>query len=267
MLMLLNFERCRYRCTDVYGAIMTSSWSWPQLFAPFEPRTPITLNVMFFRRITFPTGSSSSPKRLDLTVVPMQHTRAASRVSSSVKKRPSVTVQLLMFRTSVATPCTFPDQFFAPYIICTVVLTCGLTPCTRCPSSRLIASASPAVIVWPWPIPPETGPWLRLSGNTIIRLLPIEEISFTIIVFAPSPMAMARITATIPMPMPRHDRNDRMGFRPSDFSDTLKIVVKLIRLLQRLVWCGVFIVLETRIRRPSARFPWRDASSRRGDCR
>ena len=45
------------------------------------------------------------------------------------------------------TPCTLPAQFFAPYIICTVVRTWGLTPFTRPASSRFTASASPAVIV------------------------------------------------------------------------------------------------------------------------
>ena len=108
-----------------------------------------------------------------------------------------------------------------------MVLTWGLTLFTRCPSSRLIASASSAVIVWPCPIPPDTGPRLRRSGNTIMRLLPIDEISLTIIVFAPSPIAIARMTATIPMPMPRHERNERIGFRPSDLRETLNIVRKL----------------------------------------
>ena len=184
---------------------------------------------MFLSRITLPTGSSSSPKRFDRTVSPSTHTRAARRTSSSVKNRPSATVQLLIVSTSVETPRTFPDQFFAPYIIWAPVFTWGLTPCTRWPSSRLIASASPAVIVWPWPRPPETGPWLRRSGNTITRLLPIDEISFTIIVFAPSPIAIARMTATMPMPMPRHERNERTGLRPRDLSETRKIVRKLMQ--------------------------------------
>ena len=86
---------------------------------------------MFLSRIILPIGLSSSPKRFDWTVVPITHTRAASLVSSSVKNLPSVTVQLLMSRTSVATPCTLPAQFFAPYIICTMVLTWGLTLFTR----------------------------------------------------------------------------------------------------------------------------------------
>ena len=64
MLMDLNFERDSTRPTVVYGAITVSSWSCPQPFAPFDARTPTTLNGIAPIRIVCPTGSSSSSKSL-----------------------------------------------------------------------------------------------------------------------------------------------------------------------------------------------------------
>ncbi len=152
MLTLLNFERCSTRPTVVYGAITTSSWSCPHPFAPLETSTPTTLNGILPKRTDCPTGFSS-PNRLATTVVPSTHTREQLRSSASVKKRPSATSQFRMAGMSEDTPEMRPIQFLSWRIICTLTFTEGDTPWTRCPSSRLTAFASSAVIVWPDPMP------------------------------------------------------------------------------------------------------------------
>ena len=129
---------------------------------------------------------------------------------------------------SVETPCTLPAQFLAPYIICTFVLTCGLTPWMMWESCFLTASASSAVIVCPCPMPPETGPWLRRSGKTIIRLLPIDDICLTIIVEAPLPIASTEMTAAMPTMMPMQVRSERVLLRIMARIATLNTMPKFI---------------------------------------
>ncbi len=94
MLIERNLERWSTRPTVVYGAITVSSWSCPQLFAPFAASTPITLNGIAPMRMVAPTASSPSSKRLALTVVPITQTRAQARCSDSSKNLPSAMFQL-----------------------------------------------------------------------------------------------------------------------------------------------------------------------------
>ena len=56
--------------------MMVSSWSRPQLLAPFFLRTPNTWNGRFLTRIVWPTGSPP-PKSSSTTVWPTTATRAA----------------------------------------------------------------------------------------------------------------------------------------------------------------------------------------------
>ncbi len=106
--------------------------------------------------------------------------------------------------------------------------TAGETPLTRWPSSRLTASASPAVIVSPAPMPLLTAPFRLRSGKTIIRLFPIDEISFTIIVEAPLPIASTEITAAMPTMMPMQVRSERVLLRMMARIATLKTMPKFI---------------------------------------
>jgi len=72
----------------VQGAMTTSSWSPPNMFAPLRDRTPTTRSATFFRRTSLPIGSSS-PKSWFLMVCPMMQTLLPLRTSWSVNAAPS----------------------------------------------------------------------------------------------------------------------------------------------------------------------------------
>ena len=134
--------------------------------------------------------------------------------------------QLRMLGMSVDTPLMRLCQFFPWYIIWHVTFTVGETAETRCESSRLTAWASPAVMVCPCPMPTDTASLLRRSGNTITRLLPIDDISLTIIVDAPLPIASTAMTAAMPTIMPRHVRSERVLLRAMARRATLNIIIR-----------------------------------------
>src|ERR1043165_6217275 len=72
----------------VHGAISTSSWSIPNVFAPLAFKTPITRNPTFRTRISLPTGDW--PWNSSRTMVfPTRHTRAELRSSDSPNASPS----------------------------------------------------------------------------------------------------------------------------------------------------------------------------------
>ena len=79
-------------------------------------------------------------------------------------------------------------------------------------------------------MPDETASRRPRSGNTITRLFPIDEISFTIIVEAPLPIASTAMTAAMPTMMPRHVSSERVLFRAIASSATLKIIRKFMAL-------------------------------------
>src|SRR6185503_9820325 len=72
----------------VQGARMTSSWSRPNMFAPFRDSTPTTRMLTDPRRISLPIASSS-PNSSRFTICPMTQTRFALRTSDSVNTSPS----------------------------------------------------------------------------------------------------------------------------------------------------------------------------------
>ena len=61
------------------------------------------------------------------------------------------------------------------------------------------------------------------------RLLPIDEISLTIIVWAPCPMAITAITAAMPTIMPMQVSIERVLFLAIALAATLKIIAKFTR--------------------------------------
>ena len=99
----------------VQGASSVSSWSIPQVLAPFLLSTPTTLNDTFCTRISLPTGDT--PPNSSLTTVwPRRQTRLALRTSRSVKDSPSVRlVHSRTLRYSGVVPLMFcGTQFLLP---------------------------------------------------------------------------------------------------------------------------------------------------------
>jgi hypothetical protein len=64
----------------------------------------------------------------------------------------------------------------------------------------------------------------------MMRLFPIEEISLTIIVEAPLPIARTEITAAIPTMIPIQVKKDRVLLRKIASIDTLKTIQRFIAL-------------------------------------
>src|SRR5262249_43977808 len=85
------------------GARTMSSWSAPNVLAPFFASTPITRIGVVFTRIDCPTGESS-PNSSRATVAPIRHTPADPDVSWPVKARPSATSQSRTARKSADVP-------------------------------------------------------------------------------------------------------------------------------------------------------------------
>ena len=63
---------------------------------PFDCVTPITRNGRFLTRMTFPTGSSSTPNRFSTTVLPRMATSAAASTSSLVNTMPLFIGHIMM---------------------------------------------------------------------------------------------------------------------------------------------------------------------------
>ena len=97
----------------MYGAMTTSSWSWPMELPPLVSSTPITRNGKFLIRTVWPTGSWPS-KRAFATVDPRTQTLAAARTSDSPKKTPLSTFQERTKGHSTPTPCTLVPQLRLP---------------------------------------------------------------------------------------------------------------------------------------------------------
>ena len=86
-----------------HGASTMSSWSAPNVFAPFAASTPTTCMGVLFTRSVCPTGSAV-PNSSRATVDPIRHTPDAPATSDGVNARPSATGQSRTSRNSGVVP-------------------------------------------------------------------------------------------------------------------------------------------------------------------
>src|SRR5207248_6900211 len=96
-------------CPDTFclivrqGASRMSSWSAPNVFAPFRASTPTTWRGTAFTRTVWPTGDWV-PNSSRAMVVPIRHTPADPATSWEVNARPSSTGQSRTVRKSGVVP-------------------------------------------------------------------------------------------------------------------------------------------------------------------
>ena len=79
-------------------------------------------------------------------------------------------------------------------------------------------------MVCPAPMPERTCPRRFQSGNTIMRLLPIDEISLSIIVEAPFPIARTAMTAGDAEAI-----KEELGYRVKYVSPAVNVSSQLVR--------------------------------------
>ena len=94
--------------------------------APFDVKTPMTLNTWLRTRTFCPVGSSPGKSR-SATFDPMTRTLAAACTSCSVKNWPYFMGQDLMRGQSTFVPSTEVLEFWLPAMICWRVLTPSVT--------------------------------------------------------------------------------------------------------------------------------------------
>ena len=189
-----------------------SSWSEPNVFAPFFARRPTTRKGRPLIRTRLSTGLSPG-KRLSATVCPTRQTWAATFTSWSVKSWPSTTFQSRTRKKSGLHPCTVEGaQFMSWYTTCARVRTTTATPSAD-GASRSMAAASWGVSVCWVPAPNMTAPEEDDPGSTMSWFWPMLEICCWTDWVAPWPMATIAMTAATPMITPSIVSAERTRFR------------------------------------------------------